>query len=275
MDMKKRIFTFWEPKDMLPGYITCCLETWRRFLPDCELVILDWQNLGQWLTESEIHDVICRDMTLAMQSDCIRCAVLYRHGGIWMDADTIVTRPLDSCLLQPGCVFVGRVEDDGRRVNYGAFISTDGPGSPFLKGWRDALVPRVAKSARFRRNPLLRVFRRAEWREIRKWDYCVNAIIDPLCNDERTMCDHRFVDSRMIGAMPELGDGSALSGGATPKDLYQSFWFSEGDLRPSDTGGLLLLHNSWTPTEVRVMAREEFLNSGLRMARFVGQLLER
>ena len=32
-----------------------------------------------------------RDYSLAKQSDAICCAVLEKHGGIWMDADTIIT----------------------------------------------------------------------------------------------------------------------------------------------------------------------------------------
>ena len=49
MDEVKRIFTFWEPKENIPGYISLCIETWKKFLPDYEIVILDYSNLDEWI----------------------------------------------------------------------------------------------------------------------------------------------------------------------------------------------------------------------------------
>ena len=37
----KQIFTFWEPKDRMPEYLQLCIETWKKFLPDYKINILD------------------------------------------------------------------------------------------------------------------------------------------------------------------------------------------------------------------------------------------
>ena len=47
--MTKRIFTFWEPIDNMPEYISLCIETWKKFLPEYEIVLLDYNNLDKWL----------------------------------------------------------------------------------------------------------------------------------------------------------------------------------------------------------------------------------
>ena len=94
----KKVFTFWEPKEKVPGYVRLCMDTWKDCLPGYETVVLDYGTLGDWLTPEEQRAILCRKMTLAMQSDCIRCAVLKKHGGVWMDADTDAAIPADEPL---------------------------------------------------------------------------------------------------------------------------------------------------------------------------------
>jgi hypothetical protein len=38
---QKRIFTFWEPKENVPAYLTPCMKTWANFLPEYEVAVLD------------------------------------------------------------------------------------------------------------------------------------------------------------------------------------------------------------------------------------------
>ena len=37
----KRVFTFWEPKEKVPGYVRLCMETWKDRLPGYETTVLD------------------------------------------------------------------------------------------------------------------------------------------------------------------------------------------------------------------------------------------
>ena len=83
-----KVFTFWEPKAAVPGYIRLCMKTWARNLPGYEVVVLDYESLGEYPTDEEQAAVLWKGMTLAMQSDCFRCAVLKKHGGIWLATDT-------------------------------------------------------------------------------------------------------------------------------------------------------------------------------------------
>ena len=104
----KKVFTFWEPKEKVPGYVRLCMDTWKDCLPGYETVVLDYGTLGDWLTPEEQRAILCRKMTLAMQSDCIRCAMLKKHGGVWMDADTVLTKPLDGRFCAADCTIVAR-----------------------------------------------------------------------------------------------------------------------------------------------------------------------
>ena len=88
---KKYIFTFWEPKDKMPHFLRLCILTWKKYLHDYEIVILDYQFTKYYLGETLFSKIICKKMSIMVQSDAIRIAILNKFGGIWMDADTIIT----------------------------------------------------------------------------------------------------------------------------------------------------------------------------------------
>ena len=272
---KKRIFTFWEPRKNIHGYISLCMRTWKIFHPDYEVVVLDWQNLDRYLTPNEIGAVLCKEMTLAKQSDCLRCAILLKYGGIWMDADTILTHRIDTLLNREGCLFIGR-QEVGRRMNHGAFIVANAPGSQFLLSWYSSLLPRICEARRYRLNPLLRVFCRSKWRKIRRWDYCVNAIIDPLCNEQGERLGYQFVDKDDIGAMPEFRlRRNPRFAALSAAQLYRKYWFEKPEAEvEGGSGGVVLLHNSWTPKSFRDMSEDEFLSCNVRMACLLRQILK-
>lgn len=260
-----RVFTFWEPKAKLPGYIRLSLETWKSCLPDCEVIVLDYQSLGDWLTAEEQAAVICRKMTFAMQSDCIRCAVLKKHGGIWLDADTVLTKPLDDRFSQADVTMIAR-KMNGHIVNYGAFINASKPEAKFLCDWHSQLVLRVAKAAQHRDSFWFGVFHHHEKRLMHRWDYCVNAIIDPLA-DAATPPDYAWLDKEKMFAIPEedlLARDTALNA----VSAYERYWFEPGDPQEvlDKCAGIIMLHNSFTPERFRKMSVTEFAGTNTRLA---------
>ena len=88
---KKQIFSFWEPKEKLPGYISLCIKTWKKYLPDYEIKILDYKYAKELIGDNLFHSIISESMPLSIQADAIRVALLNKYGGIWIDADTIIT----------------------------------------------------------------------------------------------------------------------------------------------------------------------------------------
>lgn len=58
--MTKKIFTFWEPKENLSGYVHLCMKTWSKFLPDYEIVVCDYKNLKDYLPQKVISQVVCK-----------------------------------------------------------------------------------------------------------------------------------------------------------------------------------------------------------------------
>ncbi len=270
-----KVFTFWEPRANLPGYIKLCLETWKDCLPNYEVVVLDYSNLGEYLTPEEQDAILWRKMTLAMQSDCIRCAIIRKHGGMWLDADTILTRPLDGRFNQSDVTMVARKVEDGSLVHYGAFISARKPHAAFLEAWYKQLVPRVAAAKKYRDSFWYKLFHRRSWRLMHRWNYCINAMIDPMALKADPK-DYVWLDKNDLYALPEedlLDQDSTLNA----VSAFQKYWLEKGDIKDvmEKCAGIIMLHNSFTPERYRQMTEDEFLAQDTRMAALLKQLLKR
>ena len=265
-----KVFTFWEPKEKVPGYVQLCMQTWKDRLPGYETVVLDYDSLGDWLTKGEQDAILCRKMTLAMQSDCIRCAILKKHGGIWMDADTILTKPLDERFSAADCTIVAR-RQDGHLVHYAAYINAPKREAKFLCDWHRELVVRVAEAERFRSSRILRLLHRKKWKLIRRWNYCVNAIIDPLAETADPK-DYAWIDKDAIFAVPEE---ELMPTGLDAVAAYQKYWFEPGDINDvlSRCAGMIMIHNSFTPDHIRALPKDEFLATNTRLASLLNHLL--
>ena len=68
---------------------------------------------------------------IAHQADILRLQILQKYGGIYLDIDTVIIKPLDQLLHHP--VVMAREELDGI---CNAFIASE-PDSPFIKRWLD------------------------------------------------------------------------------------------------------------------------------------------
>lgn len=267
----RKAFTFWEPKGSMPGYVRLCMETWRRCLPGFEVVALDFRSLGDYLTEAERKAIDCPHESLAKQADCIRCALLRKHGGIWLDADTVLTKPLDERFCSADVTMVARQAESGQMI-YGAYIHAARPEAKLISEWYRQLLPRIERSRQMNASRLRWWLDRRTRKAVCRWGYFENDILDPL-TARLALPDYAGIDKDEVGAFPEetlLADGAAQS----PFDAYVRYWFSPGDADAAlkDCAGLIMLHNSWTPEAFRKMSAKEFLSTDTRLANLLRAL---
>jgi hypothetical protein len=89
-EIPKILWTYWQ-KEPVPPFIQACLDNWRRFAPDHQVRVLDRSALTHWLPAvRDDFDTLPADR----QSDWLRTQLLARHGGVWMDAATLLSRDL-------------------------------------------------------------------------------------------------------------------------------------------------------------------------------------
>lgn len=92
----KIIHYIWLGRAEKPKIFYKCLESWKKFCPDYQ--IIEWN-------ESNLNIGICQfckdaynDKKYAFASDVLRFDILNNYGGIYLDIDVELIRPLDNLL---------------------------------------------------------------------------------------------------------------------------------------------------------------------------------
>ncbi len=126
------IWSYWN-SDTLPPLIQACADNWRTQAPDHELRFLTPATLHRWLPEGTDITLLER-LPPFRQADWLRLQLLQAHGGIWIDASTVLTGPLDWVHAQQArsrAEFVGfYIERLSRRND-----------QPMVENWFLAAVP--------------------------------------------------------------------------------------------------------------------------------------
>ena len=90
------IHGIWFSGDPMPELYQRCLESWRKYSPDYEIRI--W-NLETYKPDDCLffeQAVVHKNWSFA--SDYARADLLYRYGGVYMDLDVEILRPIDDLL---------------------------------------------------------------------------------------------------------------------------------------------------------------------------------
>jgi SAM-dependent methyltransferase len=111
------VWMYWEGD--CPDWILACRRTIERYAAEPRL--LGPREVDQ-LRDTD-RDIDLSGLLVAHRADYLRAFLLARYGGLWVDADCVVTRPLDPVLeLLREHEFLGHYERQGRISN--AFIGS-------------------------------------------------------------------------------------------------------------------------------------------------------
>lgn len=94
----KRIHYMWLGKTEFPKNLKRCIDSWRRFCPDYEIVRWDESNYD--VEKCCYMKQAYRHKRFGLVPDYARLDILYRYGGIYMDTDVELVRNLDNFLYQ-------------------------------------------------------------------------------------------------------------------------------------------------------------------------------
>lgn len=96
----KKIHYVWLGKGEKNDRIKACMESWKKYLPDYE--IKEWNEDNFDINYNEFTKKSYELGKYAFTSDVIRLYALYTEGGIYMDTDVEVYKPLDEFLGEEG-----------------------------------------------------------------------------------------------------------------------------------------------------------------------------
>lgn len=100
----------------MPTFLVDCMDSWKKFCPDYEIIRWDENNYD--VNQYEYTKQAAAHKKWGFITDVARLDILYEQGGIYMDTDVKLLKPLDKLLYQRG--FVG-VEQWGN-INTGGSV---------------------------------------------------------------------------------------------------------------------------------------------------------
>ena len=94
--MIKKLHYVWLGGGKKPASVKSCIKTWKKYCPDWEIIQWDETNFAvnkyTWTREA------MEQKKFAFVADFIRLYVLYHYGGVYIDTDVDILRPIDDTL---------------------------------------------------------------------------------------------------------------------------------------------------------------------------------
>lgn len=122
----KIIHYFWFGRGEMPELLAKCVASWQTFCPDYEIKLWNEDNFD--CTQTRYLREAYENEKWAFVSDAARLMVLYEYGGVYLDTDIELIRPIDDLLGDNG--FIG-FEKSCPVVGIG--IVGTAPGLPWMK----------------------------------------------------------------------------------------------------------------------------------------------
>ncbi len=134
MAIPKIIHYCWVGGNPKPQSVLYCIDSWRRCCPDYE--IREWNEENYDFFKNEYMRQAYEAKKWGFVPDYARLDIVYQHGGIYLDTDVELLRPLDE-LLEEKCFFGFENTGDGAWfVNCGHGFGAE-PGNDAVKAARD------------------------------------------------------------------------------------------------------------------------------------------
>ena len=117
----KVIHLCWLSGDPYPPMIQSCIETWKKYCPDYDIMLWDTKQFNvnsiPWTKQA------FEAKKFAFAADYIRLYAVYNYGGIYLDSDVEVLKSFDDVLELP--YFVCQ-EVDSNSIELAAFGAEKG-----------------------------------------------------------------------------------------------------------------------------------------------------
>ena len=126
MAIPKVIHYCWFGNNPKPTIIQDCIESWRKYCPDYE--IKEWNESNYDVNKIQYTQLAYESKKYAFLTDYVRLDVLYNEGGIYMDTDVKLIKPIDDLIEKGNFMSFEKVG----RVNTGVGFASE-KGSTLIK----------------------------------------------------------------------------------------------------------------------------------------------
>ena len=100
MSIPKVIHYCWFGKGEMPKLAKKCIKSWKKYCPDYEIICWNEENFD--LTQNRYMKEAYEAGKWAFVSDVARLIIIYENGGIYLDTDVELIKPIDNLLEGKG-----------------------------------------------------------------------------------------------------------------------------------------------------------------------------
>ena len=118
MAIPKKIHYCWLGRNPKPKSVLKCIESWRKFCPDYE--IIEWNEDNLDISSNLFSRQAYEAKAWAFATDYFRLWIVYTHGGIYLDTDVQVIKPLDPLLEHRAFMGFETMEHIATGLGFGA-----------------------------------------------------------------------------------------------------------------------------------------------------------
>jgi hypothetical protein len=101
--IEKKIHYCWFGNNPLPKKAQICIDSWKRFFPDYE--IIEWNEKNFDVNFNKYAKQAYDNKKFAFFTDVARLFIIYNNGGIYFDVDVEVIKKFDDVLLENDAFF--------------------------------------------------------------------------------------------------------------------------------------------------------------------------
>ncbi|HFI0315167.1 TPA: glycosyltransferase family 32 protein [Streptococcus suis] len=114
----KKIHYCWFGGNPLPESVKKCKESWKKFCPDYE--IIEWNESNYNVHKMPFISDAYTAKKYAFVSDYARLDIIYNEGGIYLDTDVELIRPLDALLSHSAFMGMELIGEVNTGLGFGA-----------------------------------------------------------------------------------------------------------------------------------------------------------
>ena len=92
----RKIHYCWFGGKPLPTEAKKCIDSWKKYCPDYE--IIEWNEKNYNLNKNQYVKYTYENKKYAFLTDYVRLDIIYNEGGIYLDTDVELLKPLDDLL---------------------------------------------------------------------------------------------------------------------------------------------------------------------------------
>ena len=163
--------------------------------------------------------------------------------------------------------------EEKKKIQYIAFIYASKKSS-LLSQWLNQIIINVKTYKSILKNKTNTVYWKNSFKKVKSNFFLGYSIIDNLLKNISGK-KYKRIDSKSMNIFPER---TLFNKNLSNYELlYKEFYFNQGEFQIllENKVSLILLHNSWTPSEYKKMSKEEFLKQDILLSKLLSKLLNK